>query len=286
MKKNKSTMRFLFLLAFAVTSAFMVKDQAEAEQSIQKIETRPGATIQFLLNIPDTASKGTLLLFPGSHGEGHFSVHNGQITLGANFLVRTSPVFVRKGFAVAIIDVPSDHEDGMSDNFRRSPEHAQDIKKIIEFLKEKKLDHFYLVGTSRGTISVAYLATVLKDEELKGVVLTSTMGGQYVGGLPLEKISIPVLLMHHRDDGCSATPIGEAFDLKRRLKGSPKVDFIEVYGGSSPEDGPKVSGKHTKMIVDPCKAMSHHGYIGIEDKAVNAITDWLSGKPVVPEVGE
>ncbi len=287
MKINKSTVQLLLLLAFAATITFIGKGQAEAEQSIQKIETRPGVTIKFLLHTPVTASKGTLLLFPGGHGEGQFSEHNGQITLGSNFLVRTSPLFVQKGFAVAIIDVPSDQEDGMSDSFRRSPNHAQDIKKIIEFLKEKKLGPFYLVGTSRGTISAGYLAAVLKDEALKGVVLTSTMGTQFIGGLPLENISIPVLLMHHRDDGCSATPIGEAFDLKGRLIGSPKVDFIMAYGGSSPEDSLHLSGKHAaKMMADPCKAMSHHGYIGIEQKAVNAITDWLSGKPVPPKVGE
>jgi hypothetical protein len=289
MKRNKSILLFLLLLAFVVTVIFIGRHEAAAGQSIQKIETRPGVTIKFLLDMPDAASKGTLLLFPGSHGEGHFSVHNGQIILSSNFLVRTSPVFVQKGFAVAIIDVPSDQEDGMSDNFRRSSEHEQDIRKIIEFLKEKNLDRFYLVGTSRGTISAAYLATVLKEEALKGVVLTSTMGSQFVGGLPLDKISIPVLLMHHRDDGCSSTPFAEAFDLKRRFKGSPKVDFIEVYGGSSPEDSLRQSGKHgknAKVIVNPCKAMSHHGYIGIEDKAVNAITDWLSGKPVPPEVGQ
>src|SRR5271157_3085966 len=186
MKIDKSTIQLLLLLAFAATITFIGKGRAEADQSIQKIETRPGVTIKFLLHTPETASKGTLLLFPGSHGEGHFSVHNGQITLSSNFLVRTSPLFVQKGFAVAIIDVPSDQENGMSDSFRRSPEHAQDIKKIIEFLKEKKLDPFYLVGTSRGTISAAYLAGVLKDEALKGVVLTSTMGTQFVGGLPLE----------------------------------------------------------------------------------------------------
>ncbi len=283
--KSKSIVGYLLLLAIAVTITFLLKDPAEAEQSIQKIETRPGVTVRVMIQTPETAPKGTLLIFPGSYGKGQFSVHNGHITLGANFLVRTSPVFVKKGFIVAIVDVPSDHEDGMSDNFRESSEHAQDIRKIIESLKEKKLDSFFLVGTSRGTISVAYLATVLKDEALKGVVLTSTMGSQFIGGLPLEKISIPVLLMHHYNDGCSSTPLGEAFSLVRRLKGSPKVDFVEVLGGSSPEDGPKVSGKSSGM-TDPCGPMSHHGYIGVEDKAVNAITDWLSGKSVPSEVGE
>ncbi len=174
--KSKSIVGYLLLLAIAVTITFLLKDPAEAEQSIQKIETRPGVTVRVMIQTPETAPKGTLLIFPGSYGKGQFSVHNGHITLGANFLVRTSPVFVKKGFIVAIVDVPSDHEDGMSDNFRESSEHAQDIRKIIESLKEKKLDSFFLVGTSRGTISVAYLATVLKDEALKGVVLTSTMG--------------------------------------------------------------------------------------------------------------
>ena len=276
----------LLMLMVSITAiiGFVQPQSAIAEQRIQKIETRPGVTIKFLLNTTGTASKGTLLLFPGSHGEGHFSEDDGQIKLGGNFLVRTSPSFVQKGFSVAIVDVPSDQEDGMSDGFRTSHEHAQDIAKVIEYLKGNKLGPFYLVGTSRGTISVAYLATVLHDDALKGVVLTSTLAA--VGSLPLDKITLPVLLVHHRNDGCSVSPFSEAADLKERLKVSPKVDFIEIQGGASPEDNLALAGKRGRQQVNPCKAMSHHGYIGVEDKVVNAITDWLSGKPVPSKAGD
>lgn len=81
----------------------------------------------------------------------------------------------------------------MSDRFRKSPEHAQDINNIIEFLKMKNLDRFYPVGTNRRTISIVYLATVLKYDTLTGVVLVQRL----------------------------ALRLWEAADLKRRLKGSP-----------------------------------------------------------------
>ncbi len=65
----------------------------------------------------------------------------------------------------------------MTDTFRNSPKHAQDIEKAIEFLAGQGLQPVYLVGTSRGTLSVAYLGIALKDERIKGIVLTSSLPG-------------------------------------------------------------------------------------------------------------
>ena len=59
--------------------------------------------------------------------------------LGKNFLVRTSPQFVQQGMAVAIADAPSDQPNGMSVGFRNSPEHVQDIRKVIDFLDTQGL---------------------------------------------------------------------------------------------------------------------------------------------------
>jgi pimeloyl-ACP methyl ester carboxylesterase len=116
-------------------------------------------------------------MFPGGEGANHFWVREGRIHLGKNFLVRSSPEFVKRGFAIAIVDVPSDRPKGMTDTFRNSPKHAQDIEKAIEFLAGQGLQPVYLVGTSRGTLSVAYLGIALKDERIKGIVLTSSLPG-------------------------------------------------------------------------------------------------------------
>ncbi len=132
--------------------------------------------MKVLLRFPNNAPKAALVLFPGGQGEGHFAERNGQIRVGNNFLTRTSPLFVERGFAVAIVDVPSDQAGGISDQFRTGKEHIQDIKKVIDLVSQKWPGPLYLVGTSRGTLSVGSLGASLQDRRVSGIVLTSSIG--------------------------------------------------------------------------------------------------------------
>jgi dienelactone hydrolase len=244
---------------------------ALAGQEIKTVPTRPGVTVQVLLNTPATPAKAVLVMFPGGEGANSFKEDGGQIRLSRNFLVRTSPKFVQQGLAVAIVDAPSDQANGMSNGFRNSPQHIQDIRKVIDFLDAQGLKPIYLVGTSRGTLSVAYLGIELQDKRVKGLVLTSSLGG-VIGGFAVSRITLPVLLVHHRDDGCKVCPFQEAVALKNKLSASSKVNFVEVQGGDPPQSG-------------PCKAMSYHGFLGREDQVVRVIADWIAGKPVPAQIG-
>lgn len=242
-----------------------------------QLTTRPGVTVKILIMTPDSPSKGTLLLFPGGSGANHFSERGGKVRLGNNFLVRASDLFVERGFGVAIVDVPSDQAYGMSDQFRTSKEHAEDIQKLLGQLEPKLPKPIYLVGTSRGTLSAAHLAISFKEQRLGGVVLTSSIGASKGGGmslfnLPLEEITLPVLFVHHREDGCWAARFNDALLARERMKGSPRTQFIEVSGGDAPRS-------------QPCEALSYHGYLGKEREVVTAITDWIQGKPVVEKIG-
>lgn len=268
------------IILFAVLSALMVSlhvPPVEAGQEIVSLETRPGVTVKVLIMGPDRASKGTLLMFPGGNGANHFSESGGKIRLGGNFLVRSSNLFLERSFAVAIVDVPSDQAYGMSDPFRSSKEHTEDVRKIIDLLVQKLQQPIFLVGTSRGTISAAHLGISLKDQRIGAIVLTSSIGASKGGGLsllnlPLENIAHPVLFVHHRDDGCWASRFNDALQARERIKSSPRTHFIEVSGGDAPRS-------------QPCEALSYHGYLGKEREVVAAITDWIQGKPVVEKIG-
>jgi hypothetical protein len=72
--------------------------------------------------------------------------------------------------------------------------------------------------------------------------------------------------------------------MKKRIRASPRVDFVEVDGGSSSEDAHKSRKKASGSGPNPCSAGTHHGFIGIEDKVVGSIADWISGKPVPEEL--
>jgi hypothetical protein len=250
------TMRFVFLLMFIPASAFTADE-------IVTLSTRNGVAIDLLLSTPESPNGTALIMFPGGDGSKQFGLKDGAVKRGDNFLVRTVPNFLKKGFCVAVIGLPSDKPYGMDDDFRASNEHLQDVTSVLHFLVGKGYSSLYLVGTSRGTISAAYLGAALKHGSVKGVILTSTMNySKFLRWFPLEETAYPVLVVHHKDDGCKATSYYEATQLTKRLKKSPKADFVGLEGGLHPKS-------------DPCNALSEHGYFGIEEKAVDVITAWI-----------
>jgi hypothetical protein len=238
---------------------------ALAGQEIRILETRSNVTLKILLLRPEKNSGQVLVMLPGGKGAKHFGEKNGTIQFGKNFLVRTAPDFVGKGLAVAVVDTPSDQKLGMDDSFRVSSSHRDDIDKVILFLVGQGYESIFLVGTSRGTISAAYLGAVLQRKQIKGLVLTSTMSyAKYLAWTSLEKTTCPVLLIHHLNDGCAITSYADALTLKEKYSNSPRVDFITMEGGLSSQS-------------DPCGPLSSHGFLGIEDKVVQAIHDWIRG---------
>src|SRR5262249_62324919 len=92
--------------------------------------------------------------------------------------------------------------------FRGTREHVMDLKAVIAWVRKKADVPVWLVGSSRGTQSAAYAATYLTGADgPDGLVLTSTMLTDTkefaVPSLPLERLRIPVLVVHHCRDGGS-----------------------------------------------------------------------------------
>ena len=85
--------------------------------------------------------------------------------------------------------------------------------------------------------------------------------GTAVPDLPLERIGIPTLITRHRDDGCRFTRPEGAERIRAMLTEAPVAE-LRLF------DGGRGQGK-------PCKAMSHHGYLGIEDQVVDTIAGFI-----------
>jgi acetyl esterase/lipase len=240
------------------------------------LATRPGVTVRVLLIIPNTPPKGLFLFFHG--GEGFLVSIEGR---SKSFFAR---LFREQGFITALVDVPSDRPYGVTgtDPFRVSKEHLEDVKKVIDFVSQKWSKPIYLIGHSAGTTTVGYLATVLKDDRIGGIVLTGALGNSPPGRvslatLPLPDIVYPALFVHHKDDECAS--FSAARQQSQRLVNSPRVNFIEVRGG----DRSRAIGCSPR---DPSQGMSYvHGFSGKEREVVTAITDWVSGKPVPDRIG-
>lgn len=239
---------------------------SSAEEIIQ-LPSADGATLPYLFSadLPAAAAKPEVAAILFNGGEGVIGLREKGIPQpGANFLVRTRARFVARGIPVALIDVPSDSR-GMSDRFRMSRRHFDDIESVANDLQKRfPGTRLFLIGTSRGTVSAAYAGAALAPR-LAGVVLTSSLfsaprDGSALAGFDFAEIHVPLLFVHHVDDACRFTPYYTARSL------SEKYPLISVRGGKEPRSG-------------PCDPFHAHGYYGKEEETINAIANWMLGKP-------
>jgi len=238
------------------------------------VPSRPGVTQRILYKKPDQP-KSVVVLFAG--GDGGIGIgSDGKLRKGGNFLVRSRSVFADQGAAVAVIDAPSDRQSyPFLDGFRESKKHAADIKAVIDWLRRDSGRPVWLIGTSRGTISVAYLAIELaSDSGPDGIVLTSTVLDDHRGGsvppMPLERIRIPVLVVHHENDGCHVCRFSDMPRLTKKLSNSSRHELITFTGG--------------KDKGNPCQARSYHGFNGIEPEVIAKIMSWVHAASSAPTV--
>ena len=236
---------------------------AAAADHYVTIDSRPGVRVGYWLMQRPNAS-ATLVLLPG--GKGGIGLKDGVPT-SENFLVRTRERFADAGFNVAIVGRPSDHAD-LDLVFRTSPEHVEDLRVVVEHLRSELGKPVWLVGTSRGTTSAAAAAIAL-GEAIAGVVLTSSITEPGTPGavenMPLERIRVPVLVVHHRRDACRLTPPDEAQRIVGGLTQSPRAKLLMVDGGSGARGS-------------PCEALHWHGYIGMEDEVADAMIDFIRNR--------
>jgi pimeloyl-ACP methyl ester carboxylesterase len=250
----------LVLLLAAATRA------GAADEEVRTIPTRKGVTQSFLLVQPPSRPTASLILFSGGDGHLALSAPNKIGESRSNFLVRTRGRFARAGFLVAVVDTPSDRVDDW--NFRTSKEHAEDMKQVIAALRGIAPVPVWLVGTSMGTLSAASVAARLSEGGPDGVVLTSSVTvstqkiGESVKTVRLGDIRVPTLIVRHKDDSCKSSPPSDAPSILKALTQANPKEILTFEGGGPPK-------------AEPCEALAHHGYIGIEPQVVDAIIEWI-----------
>jgi pimeloyl-ACP methyl ester carboxylesterase len=245
-----------------IAIAALVASVAHAEGTAFKVPTRSGITTTlYWEEVPN--AKATIFLFPGGGG-GFGRLENGKPS-SRNFLVRSMQYFLDDGYNVAIFGKPSDTPD-LDYPDRISSQHMDDIRATLAFVRTKSKLPVWLIGTSRGSVSVTAAAIAI-DRDIEGIVLTSSVVNyKKTGAVPsqnLSAIKVPVLVMHHSRDACWVCPPNEVGNILKGLKNAPIKKQIMVDGGGDP------SG-------DACEALHWHGFIGMEREAVKRITDWIA----------
>jgi pimeloyl-ACP methyl ester carboxylesterase len=250
-------MRILTALLLAA-----IAGPAHADGAVERIPTRPGISVSlFLESVPGATA--TVLLFAGGRG-GMGRIEGGRPSSG-NFLIRSVPHFVANGLNVAVFGLPSD-ETALEPGYREGPEHATDIREVVAALHKRTSQRVWLVGTSRGTTSVAAAAVALPEAPIAGLVFASSMthfdSFGAVANRDLSGIRVPVLVYHHEKDECHATRPQEAPIIVEGLRNAPVRKLVLAKGGANPGG-------------DPCGALHWHGFIGMERQAVDEIAAFI-----------
>ena len=208
-----------------------------------------------------------VILLPG--GKGIIKLGPDGPEKEGNFLVRTRYQFAENDLTTIVMDAPSDLQErkkGLKGK-RLTDENLTDIKAIVEYVRKQANIPVWLVGTSRGTISASYIAS-REPNLVNGIVLTSTVsnsgrkGADSVMDVALEKITVPVLLVHHKQDNCNVSPASGIKKIVAKLSNAKLVETREFGGGKEKQ------GKE-------CAGFSYHGYFKIEDEVVRYISDWI-----------
>ena len=243
-------------------------------QELVSLATRPGITQPFvILSMQGREPAAIALLYIGGGGRINARNENGNVMFGArNFLPRSGAEFARNGILPVVMDAPSDQRE-LSDAYRDGREQTADARPVIAELKRRYPGlPVYVVGTSRGTISAAYVGRDL-GQEVAGVVLSSSLFGSSaprrvassLRGFDYGQIQSRLLFVHHREDGCEQTPYAAAARLGARY------DLISVSGGRPAESA-------------ACEPFSAHGYYGKEAPTVDAMAAWMLKRPFQREI--
>lgn len=240
------------------------------------LDTRPGITQSFLLLEPKGTAKGVVLMLPGHEGEVEFrkspeegyEVRNHGGGLTAHRAMRET--LRNSGFAVALIAPPSDRTR-LTPWFRISSEHFEDMRKVIGYLQKRYDSKPYLQGHCLASLSAASVVARMRSDGISGVILTSTRSSGPAGAVTdFERgaVSVPVLLVQHREDSCPHTSPHNLERVKAFYQeAAPKVDIITVTGGES----------RIKRKQDSCQD-GFHGFSGAQRDTARAIASWLLNK--------
>ena len=256
------------LILSMVIGLVLVGARADAQsERVVDIPTRSNVTQRFLFSSPSNA-KAAVILIAGGHG-GLQIFPSGKIKWGSeNFVVRNRQLFAQRGLMVATIDSPSDRQSNpYLGGFRQRPEHVEDVKAVIAWIKQQANIPVWLVGTSRGTQSAAYIAVQSAGAEggPDGLVLISTIlteeKGRPVPALNFGKMNIPTLVVHHKEDGCQHCAYSEVPKLMNKLTAAARKELVTIEGGTN-------NG-------DPCEAQAYHGFNGRDEEVVEKIAKWI-----------
>jgi hypothetical protein len=241
-------------------------------------------TMDYLAHRPSNGAlpKAIVFLIGGAHFDMAIAGTPATATgsgSGSSTFVRAAQRVAEAGYAAIVLDRPSDlttTDLNVTDAYRASVRHAVDMLSIVRRLMSTETNVF-IVGQSKGSLSAWS-----NNKMVAGIALTSPVTTQSLAGtsglyvhhpteprLALNMVERPTFVMWESGDECSVTQPANSAALATALTGAGATVTTSIQSGSV---------KVTSPTQDVCGGLAHHGYLGIEDAAVSATTNWLDAR--------
>lgn len=270
--KKYSLVCVTLLLIMGIASA-----QTAPKVLVEAKLSRPDSTkAAYIRGALDRASESTgklLFLYRGYPGISRIGGSDGTVRYfdAQEHFEEMLPVFRNSGISTVTLDCPSDQQSSCRDSYRSSPQHADDVKALINVFRQMGFNEFHLMGHSYGGVSSHWLSLRLGDE-LKSVIHSATQSvsprffnsdlAASMKDFQHTAVTTQALYLHHKDDLCNLTPYSFA-------NTHAKADrLVTVFGGD--RTGPE------------CGAGSYHSYAGRRSQVAEALVKWIKNGEVVP----
>ncbi len=243
--------------------------------------------VRFMTHTPAGAPKGIVFLLPGGLGGAGLSGTPGTppLTANNNFLVRSAQVQAENSFLAITTGRPlfNDNPDTPEGaefifDFRLTARHAVDIVAVLNAVIASNPAAYgnlrvFLAGTSASSVGAMAQAILVSGVALSSLVANGMPGptGLYIGNpyyprLVPANIPVPVHVMSHKDDACPGTLPQEAARVYQEFRSAGvHAAYDELNGGFT------LAGTGDPPI-SPCEALTFHGFLGVENKAVKEMT--------------
>ena len=233
---------------------------------------------------PEKPNGKALLVFPGWPGIPRIEEVMGRPSFMylQEHVQEMAPTLHAAGITTVTVDCPTDqwgargfNPTACDDNYRSSPQHAEDVAALIAQLKSRKaLQHITIMGHSYGAVSSHWLSLRLNRGEIQNAIHSASQtiagSGPYrnyassMSRFPHAEVSVPYVYLHHRDDLCSFTPYSYA------KKHAQEGRLITVLGGNK--------------WTAPCGKASYHGYSDRRAQLADALVALINRSEVIASV--
>jgi hypothetical protein len=227
----------------------------------------------------------SVVLFAGGNGVLNLNAAGDIRDTQGNFLIRSARRFLNGRLNVAMLDSePAFAAPNGLNNQRLTPAHADHLGQVIATVRAQWPGKpVWLLGTSNGTLSVLNAAARLSGSARPdGIALTSSvtksdasgeMGHVLAADPGLANVTVPTLVMWHKDDSCPLSPAADAVAVFNGLTSLPAANKAQQM----------IEGGRPNIAVTACGAFHHHGYNGAEQAAVTAIVNFIRNQAAPKE---